>query len=334
MDFLALKRHPPKELDQQHPSAIQKAVFSKDMADVAQLVEPLVVVQVVAGSSPVVRPISLILRGAFSNMLENSPDLWLTHWPKTSENNHKYDRGVAVIFGAPKMTGATRLAAAACARMGAGLVKVVAPARTQDIYRTTLPAHIIVIEEAEAAQILEDVRVTAVLVGSGCPESQDLADLCRLACEKPHIKAVVADAGAISAAVSTQFAYKNKLVLTPHEGEFKKAFPDFSGADKMDAAKRAAESFGGIVLLKGAETVIAGHGVAIRQSMDVPALSTAGTGDVLAGMVTGLLAQGMDIPMACAAAAWIHATAGTRFGRGLVAEDLPGLIPDILKDVF
>jgi NAD(P)H-hydrate epimerase len=267
-------------------------------------------------------------------MRENSPALWLEYWPKTSQNSHKYDRGVAVILGAPKMTGATRLAAAACARMGAGLVKVVAPAGTQDIYRATLPAHIIVIEQDEAALILEDVRVTAVLAGSGCPESQDLADLCRLACEKPHIKAIVADAGAIGAAVSAQFACKNKLVLTPHEGEFKKAFPDFSGIDKMDAAKRAAESFGGVVVLKGAQTVIAGQGVAIRQSMDVPALSTAGTGDVLAGMITGLMAQGMNTPMACAAAAWIHATAGARFGRGLVAEDLPGLIPDILKDIF
>ncbi len=260
-------------------------------------------------------------------ILQNNPSLWRDKLPAIDPKGHKYGRGVAVIYGAPKMTGATRLAARACARIGAGLVKVVAPEGTGEIYRSTLSEEIVV-EDAATFQGLEDARIRAVLIGSGM--GRDDIDCSAVADALKAGKGVVLDAGAIAAWRGTGDI--SRLVMTPHEGEFLSRFGALDGVSKMEAARTAANEAQAIILLKGPQTVIAGDGDTIVQERDVPELATAGTGDVLAGMIAGLMAQGMDPCWASAAAAWIHAEAASRFGRGMVASDLPEMIPDVLKD--
>lgn len=258
--------------------------------------------------------------------LQNDPFLWRDKLPVHDPKGHKYGRGVAVIYGAPKMTGATRLAARACARTGAGLVKVVAPEGTGGIYRTSLHEEIIV-EDIADFKGLSDERIRAVLTGSGCAAEDVDANAIAGAVLSPHIHGVVLDAGAIG------YAHKFPgAVVTPHEGEFSKIFPEIGG-DKISRAQEAARRVQGTVVLKGAQTVVAGGGICLVQERDVPELATAGTGDVLAGMITGLIAQGMETVWAAAAAVWIHAEAASRFGRGMVAGDLPETIPAVLQDL-
>lgn len=263
-------------------------------------------------------------------ILQNNPALWRDRLPAIDPQGHKYGRGIAVIYGAPGMTGATRLAARACARIGAGLVKVVAPDGTGEIYRSTLSEEIIV-EDAPSFQGLGDVRIRAVLVGSGLRDADVNCGVIALALKAAHINGIVLDAGAVAAWDGA--GDLSRLVMTPHEGEFAVKFGAIDGASKVKKAQEASARAQSIILLKGPQTVIAGKGDVIVQDRDVPELATAGTGDVLAGMITGLAAQGMEARWACAAAAWIHAEAASRFGRGMVASDLPEMIPAVLKDL-
>ena len=262
--------------------------------------------------------------------IQNNPSLWRDKIPAMDPKGHKYGRGIASVYGAPKMTGATRLAARACARMGAGLVKVVAPLGTGQIYRSTMPEEIIV-EDIEDFNGLGDERIRAVLIGPGmCKEHVD-CNVISAAINASYINGIVLDAGAIAAWGG--FGNMSRLVMTPHEGEFAARFGEGNGVSKVARAHKAAEQAQATILLKGPHTVIAGKGNSILQDRDVPELATAGTGDVLAGMITGLAAQGMDVLWASAAAAWIHAEAASRFGRGMVASDLPEMIPAVLNDL-
>jgi hydroxyethylthiazole kinase-like uncharacterized protein yjeF len=261
-------------------------------------------------------------------VLQNHPSLWRDKMPAPDPKGHKYDRGIAVIYGAPKMTGALRLAARACARMGAGLVKVIAPAGTGGIYRSTLSEEIIVEDEADFTGF-DDTRIKTFLIGPGMRESDvDVAIIARALAAK-HIGGIVLDAGAFAAWQGGDNS--GRVVATPHEGEFAAKFGPIK--NKTDDALAASKQCGATIVLKGPQTVIAGAGEIIIQDRDVPELATAGTGDVLAGMITGLIAQGMDIRHACAAAVWIHAEAASRFGKGMVAGDLPETIPAILRDL-
>lgn len=265
-----------------------------------------------------------------SCIIENNPAVWRGRLPSVKPDSHKYDRGVVVIYGAPKMTGATRLAARAAARIGAGLVKVIASPGTGEIYRSTLHEEIIVLDD-EA--VLSDPRTSAVLFGPGWNEADGMAhlDVIRASLTRDHIKGVVLDAGAFLAAKGLS---SSKMIVTPHEGEFAKAFPELLSGAKAEMAQEAAERMAGIVVLKGAQTIVAAKGhEAIVQDRPLPQLATGGSGDVLAGMIAGLIAQGMDLRIAAAAAVWIHGEAASRFGVGLVAGDLPEMIPTILNDL-
>lgn len=254
--------------------------------------------------------------------LLNDPALWRGKLPVHNPEGHKYGRGVVIIFGAPKMTGATRLAARACARIGAGLVKVIAPEDTGAIYRATLHEEIIV-EDAADFKGFDDPRIGAVLVGPGFrPEDVDPAMLGAAA-------PMVLDAGAFAAWQGG--GDPSRVVVTPHEGEFAARFG--KAEPKIAKAEDASRALGATIVLKGPQTVIAGAGETIVQDRAVPELATAGTGDVLAGMIAGLLAQGMEAQWAAAAAVWIHAEAAARFGRGMVASDLPEMIPAVLRDL-
>lgn len=250
--------------------------------------------------------------------MKNTPKLWKSLFPKPTPDGHKYDRGMAAIYGAPDLTGATRLAASACARMGAGLVNVLSTPERADVYRAACPAHILV-----RSLDWDDPKVSARLYGSG-----GLARGVKIRFDRP----CVLDAEAILALGGQ--AVSGVCVMTPHEGEFAKAFPDIEGSREERALAAAAQS-GAIVVLKGPETVIAApDGRAVVNAHASPYLASAGTGDVLAGMITGLLAQGMPAFEAACAAVYLHGDAARRFGPGLVSGDLIDLIPASLKETL
>jgi NAD(P)H-hydrate epimerase len=248
-------------------------------------------------------------------LIENSPGWWGSKLPKPKGESHKYTRGLALIYAAPALTGATRLAAESCARMGAGMVTVLSPPDVLDIYRTALPPHILVRGDLG----WQDERVSAVLYGSGGVSKVPAVR------ESP----MVIDADGL-------FQLPKKLhdrcILTPHEGEFARMFPGLQGS-REERAGAASQKTGAILVLKGAETLIAHpDGRLCINRHASPYLATAGAGDVLAGMITGLAAQGLEPFLAACAAVWMHGEAGLRFGPGLVASDLPGLIPVLWKD--
>jgi len=249
---------------------------------------------------------------------KNSIALWRDVFPVKKDDGHKYTSGHALVYGAPGLTGATRLAAQACARIGAGLVSVLCPAEAAAIYRASLPAHILVRDDPG----WDDERVTARLYGpGGLPVEPDYNAPCP----------VVLDADALRADMP---ALSSGYVLTPHAGEFARLFPDLADTEREEAALEGARRLKAHLVLKGAETLIASpEGRLVRNDHASPYLASAGTGDVLAGMITGLLAQGMPVFEAVCAAVWIHGECGRRIGPGLVASDLDEFIPAVLRDI-
>ncbi len=263
----------------------------------------------------------------------NNPSLWLSSFPVPKPDGHKYDRGCAVVFGGEKMTGAARLAASSCMRMGAGLCIVVAPKDAGQIYRTTLPAHIIVEDFESITAHISDKRRGAILIGPGMGRNIRSLVLAVLAEKKP----TVLDADALTVFENNRDELLKALhpgcVLTPHEGEFARLFPDITGAKNIRAEK-AASLTGCTVLIKGNDSVIAAPDrETVMQEEFAPYLATAGSGDVLAGMICGLLAQGVKPFEATCAATYLHSMMGQSFGAGLVASDLPDLIPFVLKNL-
>ncbi len=261
--------------------------------------------------------------------MENGPDLWKDAFPKKQEDAHKYIHGSALIHAAPHLTGATRLAAEACARSGAGLTTVLSDTQTAAIYKAALPAHIIVRKEGEDAKASRNQswqdKINVRLVGPGGTSLKSFTP--------EHGKWVI-DADAL-------YLMSPKLtpdcVITPHEGEFSKirSFQDFKGS-KLDRARLAAKTINAIVVLKGADTVIVspdGHHAVINTHTS-PYLASAGTGDVLSGMITGLIARNMQPFEAACAAVWIHGEAARETGPGLVAGDLIDKIPAVLHKIL
>ncbi len=265
---------------------------------------------------------------------ENSPDLWLPLFPWPEMASYKYRRGHALILGGALLTGAARLAAMAAMRIGAGLLTIAAPRTAWSVYASTLTSAMVqpIKDEDDFGALLSDKRRNAILLGPGAGLGDETltATLAALATER----AVVIDADALTCFAGnpeTLFAaIHGPCVLTPHEGEFARLFA--ARGDKLSRARAAAAQSGAVVLLKGADTVIAApDGRAAINSNAPPTLATGGSGDVLSGMITGLLAQGMAPFEAACAAVWMHGEAAAAFGPGLIAEDLPGLIPGVLR---
>ena len=203
---------------------------------------------------------------------------------------------------------------------------VIAPEKS-DIYRTILPPDIMVRESAG-----KDLKkVSAVLAGPGGASKGQK----KSAIENPWGAACILDANAIPLAKDGSYpALPASTVLTPHDGEFAKAFPHLTG-ERRDKAQGAAKLSGAIVVLKGMTTIIAApYGRLVINEHASPWLAKAGTGDVLAGMITGLIAQGMAPFDACAAACWIHGEAGKRIGPGLVAGDIEKMLATLLKELL
>jgi len=265
---------------------------------------------------------------------ENTPALWLDKLPQGRANSNKYSRGHALLYGGYPMTGASRMAARAAARSGAGLTTLAVPEHAFAIYAAALTSIMVqpLAQNEDFARLLADPRYTAFSIGpgAGVSDATRLRALDMLNTGKP----VVIDADAISVFASRPEelfqAIRGACVITPHEGEFKRIF-DVSG-DKLARARHAARRSGAVVVLKGADTVIAApDGRAIINSNAPSTLATAGSGDVLGGIILGLLAQDMDAFPAAAAAVWLHGAAAAGFGAGLIAEDLPDLLPPVLR---
>ena len=267
----------------------------------------------------------------------NEPGLWsgALRWPRPGD--HKYSRGHAVIAGGGEMTGAARLAARAAMRIGAGMASVLCPPEARAVYAASLVGPLVVVGAGPEAfgEYLQDPRRSAALVGPGAGVSAGTRELALRALRIGKPTVLDADALTVFAdAPEDMFAAigTTPTILTPHEGEFARLFD--SGEDKPMRARRAAARSGAVVLLKGVDTVIAAPDGRIAINANAPPdLATAGAGDVLAGLALGLLVQGLPAFEAASAAAWIHGESATAFGPGLIAEDLPDLVPPVLREL-
>ena len=251
---------------------------------------------------------------------------------------HKYDRGhCLVISGGSETTGASRLAAIAVARSGAGLTTIAAPADAARVHAAHLTSIMVraFTDSAGLAELLKDRRRSALVIGPGLGLDQDAQDQLDLAliAGRPS----VLDADALTLIARTQpWPLPPHIVLTPHGGEFARLFPDIAAslarAGKLAATRAAAARAGCIVLFKGPDTVIASPvGRAVIDMTAPPTLATAGSGDVLAGLIGGLLAQGHEPFDAAVTAVALHAAAARHLGTGLLADDLPLAIPAVMR---
>ena len=270
----------------------------------------------------------------------NAPALWTHLLRRNDIADHKYARGHLTILAGAHATGAARLAALAGRRIGAGLVTIASLRATLAVFQAAEPGNLVAEADDGAmfAHLLADERRNALLIGpgSGVVDRTRDAVLAALAARRQ----VVLDADAITVfAADPALLFRSisgPTLLTPHEGEFRRLFPDLGGmSDKLGRVRRAAARSGATILLKGPDTVIATpDGRAIVNTNASPALATAGSGDVLAGLIGGLLAQGLTPFAAAAAAAWLHGECAHLFGRpGLIAEDLPALLPHALQSL-
>jgi len=265
---------------------------------------------------------------------ENAPALWLAQLPRAGSAGNKYTRGHALLCGGYPMTGAARMAARAAARVGAGLTTIAVPEIAFPVYAAALTSIMVqpLSQPGDLARLLSDSRYTAFLIGPGAGVNDATRGMALeiLGTARP----VLLDADAItvfaSKAADLQKAIRGPCVMTPHEGEFARLFE--CKGDKLGRARAAARQSGAVIVLKGADTVIAApDGRAIVNTNAPASLATAGSGDVLGGLILGLLAQGMDAFLAAAAGVWIHGAAAVNFGPGLLAEDLPDLVPAVLR---
>ena len=270
----------------------------------------------------------------------NLPEPWSRVLPHPRLDGHKYTRGHAVVVSGPaETTGAARLAARGALRSGAGLVTVASPRAAFPVNAAHLTA--IMLQPFSVpdglADVLADERRNAVLIGPGCGVGEATRRMVEIVLASRA--ATVLDADALVSYAGDCEAFcglvrrraNRNIVLTPHEGEFKRLFGELEGS-KIERARKAADMSGAVVVLKGPDTVIASpDGRAAINENAPPWLATAGSGDVLAGFVTGLLAQRMSAFEAACAAVWLHGECANLFGPGLIAEDLPEVLPQVLR---
>ena len=278
----------------------------------------------------------------------NTPALWGASFPRPRTQGHKYTRGHAVVVsGGPSTTGAARLAARGALRAGAGLVTIASP---RDALAINAAANLAIMVRpadgpAELSEFLADKRRNAVILGPGAGVGAETREQALMALASQA--AVVLDADALTSfagepeVLGSAIARRSGrgVVLTPHEGEFARLFSSLSkianSNSKLEKARLAARHVGAIVVLKGADTVVAAPGGRAAIADNAPAsLATAGSGDVLAGMIAGLMAQGMPPFEAANAAVWLHGEAASEFGAGLISEDLPDMLPRVYRRLF
>ena len=268
---------------------------------------------------------------------ENGPAIWRERLPRPTWQDNKFSRGMLAMAGGVEMTGAARLAARAAQRAGAGYVVMASPEKASTLYRVSMESVVVkgYRDTLGYADIIGDERVDACLIGPGL--GTDFGGMEKVLATLRRDVPTVLDADALTLFRDNPDLLMEKLhggcVLTPHLGEFKRLFPAIEGTGGMDLARRAAEKSGAVVLLKGADTFIAHPDGRLIINSGAPAdLATAGTGDVLAGLIAGNLAQCGDPFLSSCIGAWLHSRAAERAGPGLIAEDLAQYIPKILSD--
>jgi hydroxyethylthiazole kinase-like uncharacterized protein yjeF len=273
-----------------------------------------------------------IIRDVAGKLAENDPAHWMSVLPQPDAAAHKYRRGHLAVFSGPAdKTGAARLAAAAGLKRGAGLVTIASPGNAMAVNAASLTA--VMLHEVETVEALNawlaTAKLSAFVLGPGFGIGAKARDFVLALKDRP----LVLDADGITsfredpAALFSAFASgETHLVLTPHEGEFGRLFPDLAADNdlsKPEKATKAAERAHAAIVYKGADTVIAApDGRAHINTNAPPWLATAGSGDVLAGMIGALLAQGMPAFEAAAAAVYLHGKAASLVGEGMTAEDL------------
>ncbi len=286
-----------------------------------------------------------VIREVGSRLNSNAPSLWLADFPVPVDDTHKYRRGhVAVFSGGIAATGAARLSALASARAGAGAVTMLSPPDAIAVNAAHLTSVILrkagSMEDVDA--FLADREPSAMVFGPGLDSKPKVGQfLVDLVGRLDASTTVVVDASALTSLASEPQPLFDamrrpngaRLVLTPHDGEFARLFPDLASvSSKVERARAAAARARCVVILKGPDTVIADPDC--RAAINVngtPLLATAGSGDVLSGIVAGLAAQRMPPFEAACAAVWLHAAAATDFGPGLIAEDLPQALLPVLR---
>jgi len=272
----------------------------------------------------------------------NEPSLWRGQFPVPRFDGHKYHRGHALVASGPMhATGAARLAALAALRAGAGLVTVAGPKDAVPVLAASLTA--VMVRQSNGAvgfaKLLADKRLNAVLLGPGQGTNPGTKTMVLAAAKMK--RALVLDADALNSFAGKARALAKVLisvaaVVTPHDGEFRRLFarePKILGTEsKLERARLAAQSLGAVIVLKGPDTVVAEpQGRAAIANNAPPWLATAGSGDVLAGFIVGLLAQGMPPFEAACASVWLHGECGRAAGPGLIAEDLSAVLPRVLR---
>jgi ADP-dependent NAD(P)H-hydrate dehydratase / NAD(P)H-hydrate epimerase len=276
---------------------------------------------------------------------ENAPPLWRAHFPSPRQAGHKYDRGHVVVASGPSWsTGAARLTARAALRAGAGLVTIASPREALPVNAASNLAVMVrpVDGAGELGKFLADRRLNAFAIGPGAGVGEATCELVLAALLGE--RAVVLDADAITSFAGDPPRLAEALlrrrgqatILTPHEGEFSRYFGALDertkAGSKLERARLAARLTGATLILKGADTVVAAaDGRAAIAANAPPYLATAGAGDVLTGIVAGLLGQRMPAFEAAAAGVWLHGEAALAFGPGLISEDLPEMLPRVYR---
>ncbi|WP_426442795.1 NAD(P)H-hydrate dehydratase [Bradyrhizobium genosp. P] len=279
---------------------------------------------------------------------ENVPQAWRWSFPVPRIDGHKYARGHAVVVsGDIASTGAARLAARAALRAGAGLVTLASPRDALAVNAAALTAVMVraVDNPIQFAEFLSDKRLNACVIGPGAGVSARTRDFVHTALSAQRHLVLDADALTSFAGAPDRLfeAIKasdgQQVVLTPHEGEFPRLFSDISnkhpGRSKLERVRAAAERSGAVVLLKGADTVVASPDGRTSIAANAPPwLATAGAGDVLSGMIAGMLAQGVPAFEAASIGVWMHGEGATEAGPGLIAEDLTEVLPAVFRRLY
>lgn len=285
-----------------------------------------------------------VLKSIQPQCFENTPALWQAQLPEAAENTHKYARGHVVAFsGGATSTGAARMSALAAARSGAGAVTILSPEEALAANAAHLTS--IMLQKCEnrhdLASFTESRKVAAFVLGPAFGIGDKAREFALALLSETHA-GLVFDADVITSFKddreklfdATAKSDDIRLVLTPHEGEFKRLFPELteiSTPSKVERARAAAKLAHAVVIYKGADTVIASpDGRAAINANGTPFLATAGSGDVLAGLIAGLMAQGMPAFEAACAAVFVHGAAAHELGFGLIAEELPATAGKII----
>ena len=274
-----------------------------------------------------------------THIFENHPALWLKDYPWPVPEDHKYKRGHTLILGSLDMTGAACMAGHAALRSGSGLMTIATPQESRDIYARYKANFLLktIKTSKNFKALLNDKRINTVLLGPGAGITSELKEITldTVSCKE---KACILDADAITVFKDNPeelfTVLHDKCVLTPHEKEFERLFGK-SNDNKLIRAQNASKKSGAVVVLKGNDTIIAApDGTTIINTNSPSTLATAGSGDVLSGMIAGLIAQGMPVFQSACAAVWLHGACAKSFGPCLIAEDIADQLPIALSNLL